>query len=254
MTLLFNILEDRSLLSYFLQYYHALGVTKFVCGLHKGHSNPQSAEIAQKLRSFPHVLYCSYCEEFSAQRDADAQNKMRLELLRPDDWYVIADLDEFHHNPAFSSFARMKAEAEAEGAEYVGSSFIDRIACEGKIFAIDRLRSLDEQFPFSALLTTVILRGCADKVVMAKGSVGISAGHHSAAGRRASFLCQTHHFKWHGKNLLEQLEQRSWTYAKQGVPYWNEPLNFVEYCFRSQNKIDSSDPSLQVSLAQKIGI
>src|SRR5207245_2466266 len=104
------------------------------------------------------------------------------------------------------------------------------------------------------LLTANILRGCIEKVVMARGTIPILPGHHDATGKRSSFHCQTHHFKWHGKNLLDLLEKRAGIYAKQRLPYCREPINFVNYCRSNGNIVNSRSRTVSCKAAQTIGI
>ncbi len=254
MILFFNIHRDYGVLPYFLRYYHARGVTRFVCGIYQGHKNKHYRDIKTKLNPYSHDLYCSYFGTLNSQRDAVAQDRKRKEILKPGQWYLVADVDEFHFHPAFETFKAMRVAASKEGVDYVGSILLDRLPVDGVIKDLDLDLTLDEQFPWAASLTENNLGGWNAKIVMARSHIPIFLGHHTTAGKRASFTCQTHHFKWQGEDLLSRLRRRSASYQRQKLAWWTESLNFLDYYRAGANHINLKDPKLRLAPAVKIGI
>jgi hypothetical protein len=253
MVLIFNIIKDFGILDRFLEYYSSRGISNFFCALHRGRSNPHFADVSRKLARYPHRIYASYNQEFNGERDAAAQDRIRGQHLLQGQWYVVADPDEFHHHPDFQTFPEMQRAAEREGASYISSALIDRLAIDGSLRGISRYVSLDEQFPLCARLTEELLGGCACKVVMADYRVRIHPGHHFALGKAASFRCQTHHFKWQGTQLLKIMDQRLTSYRKQGLEYQMEVERFVDYCRQSSGSINVQDARLNITRANRIG-
>lgn len=254
MKLIFNIIEDFGILNHFLEYYAARGVTKFICGLHKRATSQHVDDIAQKLSRYGHEICFSYSEDFNGERDAEAQNRMRLQLLDPKEWYLIADPDEFHFHHMFKTFNEMQLTAEREGAAYVGSLLVDRLPASGEFANLNPRLSLDDQFPLAARLTEKLTGGCGWKVVMAHSSVCIRPGHHFADGMRASFLCSTHHFKWQGLHLPQLMQERVKNYWSQGLSYWVEPQRFMTYFEGKGRRIDMQDASLGIMASERIGV
>lgn len=254
MVILFNIIEDHGLLEHFLRYYHMRGVTHFVCGMHNGQKNPHRRDIERKLGHYSHCIYCSYSDDFSGERDAESQNRVLPEVLSPDQWYLVADPDEFHYHPAFASFSAMQMAALSEGATYVASQLYDRLSGNGPLRDLNPSLTLDDQFPYAGLMTDRILGGCSQKVVMARRSVAVTPGHHFADGKKASFICRTHHFKWQGSQLPRRMKERMLTYQQQGAQYWAEPLRFLEFYKSCGETIDIRNPQLGVVRAERIGV
>ena len=254
MTLIFNIIQDYGVFPYFLRYYRAKGVTRFLCGVYRGWENPNMPDICQKLNGYPHEVVCSYHEEFNGERDAESQDLMRKSVLDAEDWYIIADVDEFHHHSCFHSFPEIQRAAELEGADYVASVLVDRLPKSGRLGKLDLEQSLDEQFPFASSFTRVVLGSCVDKVAIAKGHVPVAPGHHYALGKRASFCCSTHHFKWHGEDLVDRTLQRGLALSRQEAYYSKESLNLVAFHRKCFGKLDFTDSSLEIKLAEKIGV
>ena len=86
----------------------------------------------------------------------------------------------------------MSRAAEAEGATYVASRLVDRLALNGELITIDGRYSLDEQFPLKGYVTEKLLHGCVDKVALARGSVPVAPGHHFAAGKSRLIFLPVH--------------------------------------------------------------
>lgn len=251
MVLIFSIIKDFGILERFLEYYSSRGISKFFCALHRGNHNPNLKDVARKLARYSHTMCASYNQEFNGERDAMAQDRIRCEYLRRGQWYLVADPDEFHHHPDFRTFPEMQRAAEKEGASYVSSALVDRLAANGSLNNVSGSGSLDEQFPLSARLTEELLGGCSAKIVMADYRTRIHPGHHFALGKAASFRCRTHHFKWQGGQLLNVLTQRLASYEKQGLHYGVEVERFLQK-WQECGSIDLREARLCVTRAERI--
>ena len=131
-------------------------------------------------------------------------------LQRPDEWWIIADPDEFHLY--FDDLRRIIDECEAKGWSFVGGHFLDRFGPGG---TLPKLEDTDiwRQFPMAgvtrSLVTNRALLGKADgwapswKICLAKGRVRLAAGQHCVLKQEGVVgypiplgLVQVHHFKW----------------------------------------------------------
>ncbi len=206
------------------------------------------------MTGYSYEIRCSYRETFNGTRDAAFQNEMRLELMEAERWYVVADPDEFHFHTALRTFGELATAAEKEPADFVPSVLVDRLRQDGRITALDQTLSLDQQFPMMCPLTGSILLGSTAKVALARCSVPIQAGHHyAAAAKPASFQCQTHHFKWQGKEFLKRLRDRELAFRVQGLPYGDELGRLLKYV-QDRGGMEFKNSALPVQLADRIGI
>jgi hypothetical protein len=167
----------------------------------------------------------------------------------PDDWFVVADQDEFHLFPRELSL--ILETAEARGYDCVNGCFVDRVAEDGSLRPLTLTRPLWEQYPFGAFLTFPICRGNFRKVVLAKGHVRFTnSGHHEAISSRpypaTELLVEVHHFKW-VDGVLEYLSCRSSPKSQYGAITQREGHRFIRYFRANGNRIAVEDPGLLIA-------
>jgi hypothetical protein len=148
--------------------------------------------------------------------DLNAKLIRELMLQHPDDWWVIADLDEFHVYDR--TLPDVIALCEKNGYDYVTGAFLDRVSEDGQLTTVEpaERRSVWDQYPMAGLLTLQLLNGRTTKVTIARGSVELDYGQHRAwTGKAAPVgdLCpQVHHFKWTA-SVSGRLEERAEAYS-----------------------------------------
>ena len=231
MKLITAIIRPDALFGFFLKYYTRQGVTEF-------YVITESTE----RPALPYTLHwVQRPNVWDWQNNEALFNQLRQEHVRPDEFFVIADADEFHRTP-FPDFHALVASLKAEGADFQGHGMLDRVAADGSIPEIVADRPLDEQFPVGALFTQHVLFATHGKASVARGDRVILLGHHDTAGRAAKTQHWTHHFKWHG-NVLAELEKRSVTQANCRLAngnYAEECAVAVEHFRRNRGRMDLS--------------
>jgi len=129
---------------------------------------------------------------------------------RPDEWWIIADPDEFHLY--FDDIRQIIARCEENGWSFVSGHFLDRFGVGG---TLPELQDTDiwRQFPIAGVGRSVITRSAltsgADawapgwKICLAKGNVRLGPGQHYVIKEPGIDgypiplgLVQVHHFKW----------------------------------------------------------
>lgn len=218
---------DSGLLSYFIRYYSERGVDRIVL--------------------FPRM------EPFtSGSVDAMFMDKYRQTQLAADDWYIVADLDEFHWCPGLTTFK--KYAFDEAPYDYVGGKFVDRITSSGVIPHLVLDKSLDEQFPLCCNFIESRNRCPYTKVSLCRANQPISDGHHTAPGRVAPFTFQTHHFKWHTpERLIDWLVQRENNVVQSAGNGRGDNLDMVQH-LQQFGGIDTRAANLHIYSAPKIGI
>ena len=129
----------------------------------------------------------------------------------PNDWWVIADDDEFHMYPMPLPF--LIEDCEINGWDIVRGGFVDRIGIDGTFPEIKDDVDIFKQFPLAGFFRYPLSGACPNKVCIMKGYIEITPGQHYAKidGQTTwkwqgwnhpliapidEYNVQVHHFKW----------------------------------------------------------
>jgi len=212
-------------------------------------SNPVVGSIRRRLEAAG-VHYDVWIGTFSSETKAWHRDRVADAALDPDDWLIIADVDEFHQFPGGTDVAAFLARVEASGANYVTAAWEDRVAEDGelrRVVELDPARraetSLEAQFPLrcsmtqwtlpdSGLLRLVLPRAESGKVAASKAFLRVHRSAHKI--RTRSYLAAllrlsrgwprrwaappiaSRHYKWIA-GLAAYLDRRVRTYDKCGM-------------------------------------
>jgi hypothetical protein len=174
------------------------------------------------------------------------------------DWWVIADVDEFHLYPD-NDLNKIINYCEENDYAIVRGGFIDRIGANGEFINLKSKISIWEQFPNAGFFRHPMSGACPNKICVMKGSVNVTPGQHyvdfgdgkNSWGRdnikhpnrypigRGEGLVQVHHFKW-DSTVLERLKEVSET--KEDYTYWQEYLKMYKGIEMFDWKIDINNP------------
>lgn len=210
---------DTSLLDYAIAHYRALGVESFhIARQVEDETDPGLARSVAVMRDhgleFSRICVSPWHEDLNARLIREAM------AAAPHDWWVIADLDEFHVYDR--PLAEVVGYCEDNGCDYVAGAMLDRVAPGGELrdAAPSGGQSLWEQYPLAGLVTFSVLRAMPTKVTLARGTVELDYGQHRAwngnPAPRDVLYPQVHHFKWTA-TLRARLEQRAAAYSSG---YW----------------------------------
>lgn len=238
---------DTSLLSYAIPHYRALGVESFhLVRQVENEADPDLARSVAVMRDqgleFSRICVSPWHEDLNARLIREAM------AAAPDDWWVVADLDEFHvYDRPLAEVVRY---CESNGCDYVAGALLDRVGPGGELrdVAPSGGPSLWERYPLAGLVTFSVLRAIPTKVTLARGKVELDLGQHRAwDGNPApgDVLCpQVHHFKWTA-TLQARLRQRVAAYSSG---YWQTRHSAViDESVRILQHIDDNDGRIDVS-------
>jgi hypothetical protein len=183
-------LDRYELWPHFKRHYEQQGVTQFIC-VSYGPQLPGTYTIQANVP----------VAKFTGNLDATLHNNVIQRVIEPNEWFLIADLDEFAILPGMT-LAQATRQADADGANCIKGLFADRITADGS-FPAQLENDIWQQFPLCTNATERICGGCPTKIVAIKGPTPVSGGHHilaSAAPMPWVFNAWTHHFKWWGTN------------------------------------------------------
>ena len=230
MFVLCNIYKSiDDLLPHFYKHYMSLGITEFAFGVFDGERNPMWNHISEITPPSIRVnLMESYSGSIEPNKERETWEKLNEKFISLNDWYVIADLDEFHVIPNVHSFDEAKLYCESEGSTYILGNLIDRFTEDGIIPPnINPTISIFDQFPKNTCFSQNTLHACTEKVCMAKQTEKIYVGHHFCSGKQSSLVSHTYHFKWFG-NLYEKEKEKWISYKESNYNFSKENEKSME--------------------------
>jgi hypothetical protein len=185
-------------LSRMLQHYHHIGVSRaIVFAQAEGCGDPTIAAIeciardaAMPVAVTPVVMPWHYM--FNTALLTRARQE------RPDDWFVLADQDEFQVYPL--GLAATVALCNAKRYDFVEGCLLDRITADGGLPEAMPEGDLWAAFPLGGFITGALLGSQVNKIVLTRGKTQVSNGqHHCLSGRGCppeELYIPVHHFKW----------------------------------------------------------
>ena len=257
MTIITPICDRIELLAFYLQYYQRQGVERFVVALYNGRKSPLHdaiGRIGNRSKVDLHIRPSVICSlpEFSGPKETPGINLIRQEFIRPDEWFAIADLDEFVRPLQADNLIDLASRAMASGYTAVHGPMVDRIAATGQFPAIDPDNTLDEQFPFLCDLTEAC-GAMSSKIFLSQGHLEVENGHHWLNNGNVSIMRdggEVHHFKW-TSGIIGRLQNRLKHFRGQRLPWAEESAKLLKVI---ENGINLADPNLKVRIAQALGI
>ena len=168
-------------------------------------------------------------------------------LSRQNDWWIMADHDEFQVYP--DELSSIIDFAERRGYSYIEGCFIDRVADRGTLAPVQRELEIWRQYPIGCLLSANLLRANPHKIVVARGSVRVGPGQHRALSRAGcpplKYYVPVHHFKWTA-GAEAMLADRVAVWSGLNEPYWEESARFLEH-LKAHGVIDLDNPLIRAA-------
>jgi hypothetical protein len=232
-------------LSHFINHYRELGIGSFHIVLHaKSDSDPVLHQGQQLLSSLGLKPERVVIGPWHGSLNSEILSEIRRQ--RPQEWFVLADQDEFqlYSRP----LSELIAICEEHSWELVEGCFLDRFSADGSLIEIQTATSIWEQFPVAGFFSYPILGAYPKKVVLVRGITQVGPGQHTASSSnkcpRIVEFAQIHHFKW-VRQLPQYLAARTLDFETGvskiiGHHIVTEAKRFLTYLDSNQGKIDLS--------------
>ena len=171
----------------------------------------------------------------------------------PNDWWVVADIDEFHLYPS-DSLTFLINDCEYNGYEIVRGGFIDRIGAGGEFVELEEKTPIWEQFPNAGFFRYPMSKANPNKICVMKGHVELTNGQHYANidGQTTwkwqgwnhplinqQYTVQVHHFKW-DKTAIDRI--KAVAEIKQPYAYSSEYAEMFMMLNKNRFKINLNNP------------
>jgi hypothetical protein len=212
-------------------------------------------------KQFPnvHIVDRVVAEKYNWEMVTALYNKTKM--LHPNDWWVVADDDEFHKYS--KDLYEIVNDCNENGWELVRGGFIDRIGENGTFPEIDDDEDIFEQFPLAGFFRYPLSGACPNKICILKGYIELTPGQHYAKidGHTTwkwqgwnhpliapvnEYNVQVHHFKW-DSTCIERI--KAVADIKQLYSYSDEYKKMYQ-ALRSNNfEIDITDSRFMIEHA-----
>lgn len=210
-------------------------------------------EVTKITKNFPKakVVKKIYDRVFDWEKVTSLYNFIKNS--KPNDWWVIADVDEFHLYPN-DNLKQLIYECDENGWELVRGGFIDRIGPSGEFSELKEETNIFEQYPNMGFFRYPMSKACPNKICVVKGSIEITFGQHYAKidGHttwrwqgwdhpliNSNSFVQVHHFKWDSTSI-ERI--KAVADVKQTYSYSDEYKLMYDKLRKSKFKIDLNNP------------
>ena len=146
-------------------------------------------------------------------------------LVKPKEWFMVADPDEFHEFPA--PIYTIIEDCEKRKRTCHKGKFVDRFAKDGSIPPIKPDLPLSEQFPIQGDISKIISFGHNDKkLVLIRGPQFRSPHWHPNS--TSHFPIKVHHYKW-TDNSISRLKLRAERYKRRKFRWWQYSQEILDY-------------------------
>jgi hypothetical protein len=171
----------------------------------------------------------------------------------PNDWWVVADIDELHLYPNDHLSLLIKT-CNEYGYDLVRGGFIDRIGPDGEFVELKDDISIWEQYPNAGFFRYPMSGANPNKICVMKGYIELTSGQHYAKldgfttwkwqGWNHPLIynsgyVQVHHFKW-DKTSINRIKEVA--NVKQSYSYSDEYQKMYNELRKSRFKIDLTKP------------
>ena len=207
------------------------------------------------------VIKNIYHRIFDWEKVTNLYNEVKL--THKNDWWVVADIDEFHLYPN-DDLQRVILDCEENGWDIVRGGFIDRIGEGGTFPLINDSESIWKQFPNMGFFRYPMSGACPNKVCVMRGRVELTYGQHYAKidghttwrwqGWNHPLIApidthsvQVHHFKW-DESCIERIKKvadinQPYAFSYEYKKMYNElqKSKFLIDIYKNEYMFESSD-------------
>jgi len=245
--------HGSNLLTHFINHYESQ-VDEINIIVYESDTNPMiNYEVKDIIKNFNNVkiVHTIKSRVFDWEKVTGLYNFVKAK--HPNDWWVIADIDEFHLYPD-NNLHKLIYDCQENGWDVVRGGFIDRIGENGEFVELQNDISIWEQYPNAGFFRYPLSEACPNKICVVKGYIEITNGQHYAKihGQTTwrwqgwnhplihpSKTVQVHHFKW-DKTAIDRIQEVA--NVKQDYSYSDEYSRMFKALHKTKFKINLDNP------------
>ncbi len=218
-------------------------------------------DVKEKIKDYSNVKVVKTVEDRIFDWDKVTALYNLIKSKKPNDWWVIADIDEFHLYPNDDLYDLIQ-DCEKNGWDIVRGGFIDRIGPDGEFSELNDDVEIFKQFPNMGFFRYPMSQACPNKVCVIRGAIEITSGQHYAKinGQttwrwqgwnhpliNSDSYVQVHHFKWDSTSIDRIKAVAS---IKQEYAYSDEYGKMYDALRKTKFKIDLNNPEFMVESSE----
>jgi hypothetical protein len=223
-------------------------------------------DVKEKIKDYSNVKVVKTVEDRIFDWDKVTALYNLIKSKKPNDWWVIADIDEFHLYPNDDLYDLIQ-DCEKNGWDIVRGGFIDRIGPDGEFSELNDDVEIFKQFPNMGFFRYPMSQACPNKVCITRGWVTLTNGQHYAKvdgyttwkwqgwghpliAPIDTHSVQVHHFKW-DITSIERIKRvadtnKEYSYSEEYMKMYQEleksnfliDLNNEEFMIEESSGID----------------
>lgn len=214
--------HGTELLPHFIEHYQKQ-VDEIEIAVYETELHPSiSEDVTQIIEHYENVKISIVVKERLFDWEKVTQLYNFIKMKSRGEWFVIADIDEFHLYPN-NDLRGLINDCEKNNWDIVRGGFIDRIGRGGEFVELKSDESIWEQFPNAGFFRYPMSSACPNKICVVRGYVDVTSGQHYAKindqttwrwqGWNHPLIApidthsiQVHHFKWDSTSIDRILE------------------------------------------------
>lgn len=216
-------------IDHYSQYVDEIHIVPYISDVSPNLNN----EISNIVKDHDNVIVCDVVRDRVFDWNKVTQIYNYTKSKYPNDWWVVADIDEFHLYPN-DDLKTLIQNCDEQGNTLVRGGFIDRIGVDGEFSDLTPDLSIWSQFPNAGFFRYPMSGANPNKVCVMKGHVELTSGQHYAKIDNHttwkwqgwhhpliydSGYVQVHHFKW-DKTSIDRIKavaevNQDYSYSKE---------------------------------------
>ena len=204
--------HGTELLPHFIEHYQKQ-VDEIEIAVYETELHPTiNDEVLEVIKNYDNVKISIVVKERLFDWDKVTQLYNFVKMKSHSEWFVIADIDEFHLYPN-NNLRTLINDCEKNNWDVVRGGFIDRIGRGGEFVELKNNESIWRQFPNAGFFRYPMSNACPNKICVVRGYIDVTSGQHYAKinGQTTwrwqgwdhpliapieTHSIQVHHFKW----------------------------------------------------------
>lgn len=232
--LLTVITDGIELLPHFIKHYQQY-VDEINVAVYETDAHPLLAnEVSQIVDNHDNIKIIKVIKDKTFDLDGVTKLYNFIKSQKPNDWWVVANIDEFHLYP-HDNLRYMVDNCEENGYQLVRGGIIDRVTPDNQFSKIIEEQSIFDQYPTMGFFTYSMNKINPNKVCVMKGHVELTSGQNYAK------IDGETTWKWQGWDhpLISK------TYTVQ-VHSFKMSVNTIDQTRKNKFKIDLNNPDFMI--------
>ena len=228
---------DPILLHHFIKHYKSIGVDNFYVVVWGDSDRVKYDEIVEVLDTHGLEVYEDLRDTQSGVNYFLTDTYNRITSTKPNDWWIVADLDEFVIFPK-----PLKQFIDEINTDFVHVLMLDRIGENGEISELKYDDNIWEIYPNVGFMSLFIRKNCLTWCGLIKGKINLTVGQHDLIHDEPvnkKIVAQVHNFTWK-KSDIEKTKYYKDLWKNDSNNWIGEYIN-VENYFDKISNIDIDD-------------